>query len=141
MKTVLAKGSCLCRQHRVQAIGEPFWISYCHCRDCRKATGAPATVFVGFHEDDVKFDNRPSVYSSSPSVERLFCGRCGTPLGYRDKNLAGEIYLLVGIFEGPELFQPERHAWVSEQLPWLHIEDELPRHAEFSRPRSSGKPE
>ena len=48
-------GGCRCGAIRFEAAGEPVHISYCHCGDCRRASGAPLTAFIGFGAADVTF--------------------------------------------------------------------------------------
>lgn len=131
----VARGGCQCGRHRYALGAEPFAVSYCHCNDCRRATGAPVTVFAGVRDDEVTFGEAPAVFASSDQAERLFCSACGTPLAYRDRRLPGELYLLLGTLDEPGRFVPQRHAFTARQLPWLHIDDGLPRHPGFSRSR------
>lgn len=129
-------GRCDCGRCRLRIAAEPFQVSYCHCADCRKATGAPVTVFVGFPERSIVYEGeRPECRASSRFVERLFCSACGMPMAYRDNRLEDELYLHVGVLDEPERFEPRLHAWVAEALPWLRIEDDLPRYEGFSRSR------
>lgn len=128
--------SCHCARCRFVIAAEPLQVSYCHCADCRKATGAPVSVFVGFDAEAVVSEGgAPDVRQSSAHAERLFCSRCGSPIGYRDTRLANELYLYIGILDEPARFMPELHAWVTEALPWLHIADDLPQYEGFSRRR------
>lgn len=115
---------------------EPFWVSYCHCADCRKATGAPVTAFAGFSSSDITIKGGPAAtYRSSSHVERLFCADCGTPIGYVDDRLRDEAYFYIGLFDEIAELKPTLHAWTSEQVEWLSILDELPRYYGFSRER------
>lgn len=94
------------------------------------------TVFAGYPDD--KFEvtrGEPRVYESSPGIRRSFCGKCGTSLTYVDERLPGEVYVTVGAFDEPGLFEPEVHSWSSQRLGWFHLADGLPRHEESSRPR------
>lgn len=134
------KGSCSCGRIRFRIKSMPFQVSYCHCTDCRKATGAPVTVFAGFDSKKVIFTrDQPDIHNPAPMIYRLFCATCGTPIGYIDDRLPNEVYFYSGALEDPSKFRPELHAWVSEQLDWLEIEDQLPHHDMFSRLRSSEK--
>jgi hypothetical protein len=130
------RGGCMCGAVRSRALGEPLCVVYCHCRDCRRATGAPVSVFAGYPSERVEaLAGEPVSYESSPGVRRSFCGRCGTSLSYEDKRLPGEIYLSVGAFDAPERFRPQSHGWESQRLGWLSISDALGRHPESGRPR------
>lgn len=126
------EGGCRCGAVRLTARADPIWRSYCHCDDCRKATGAPVTVFVGFAREVLAFEGEARCAFRSGSAERGFCGRCGSPLDYRDAELPGQIYVYLGVMDEPERFAPTLHAFESERLPFLHIKDDLPRFERFS---------
>ncbi len=129
-------GGCLCGEVRIGARGEPTTVVYCHCRDCRKANGAPVSLFVGFLAGQIEAERgAPKSYESSPGVRRSFCGDCGSPLSYEDERLPGEIYVPVGVFDDPGSFEPREHSWASQRLSWFELGDGLPRHARSSRPR------
>lgn len=132
----VAEGGCLCGAVRIRAEGGPLGVPYCHCDDCRRWSGAPVSVFVGYREEQVGLARGAArSYESSPGVTRSFCGECGTSLFYEDERLVGEIYLVIGVFDEPERFRPDVHSWASQRLSWLGIEDSLPRNEKSSRPR------
>ena len=129
-------GECRCGAYRFRVSNAPFWVSYCHCSDCRKSTGAPVAVFAGFKVDDVKITGvEGATYKAIPGVTRPFCSECGTPIGYEDIRLPGEIYYYIGMLDNQEAHAPQLHAYVEERLGWLNISDDLPRYKHFSRPR------
>ncbi|WP_274423512.1 GFA family protein [Chelativorans sp. YIM 93263] len=125
-------GGCRCGAVRFTARAESIWRSYCHCDHCRKATGAPVAAFVGFPAAKVAFEGEaPRSFRAGP-VERSFCGGCGSPLDYRDDRLPGEVYFNLGVMDEPERFAPKLHAFESCRLPFLRIDDDLPRFERFS---------
>jgi hypothetical protein len=129
----VAVGGCRCGAVAVRASENPTVVVYCHCQDCRKSSGAPVSLFVGYRTGQVEWlQGEPRVYESSPGVYRSFCGRCGAPVSFEDERLPGETYLPVGIFDDPETFEPEKHDWVSRRLRWFDVPDGLPRHEESS---------
>lgn len=129
-------GRCRCGAYRFRVSADPIQVSYCHCSDCRRATGAPVTVFAGFREEEVELlGDEAAVHQPSSEVERLFCSRCGTPIAYRDLRLPDEIYYYLGLLDDPASLVPQLHAFESERLAWLSIVDDLPRHDRFSRSR------
>jgi hypothetical protein len=125
-------GACRCGAVLFAADAEPFWRSYCHCRDCRRQTGAPVSVFLGWRDGEFRFDGEARKVHRVGRVERSFCGECGTPLDYRDDRLPGETYVYLGVMDEPEKFAPALHAFESRRLPWLHVADDLPRFESFS---------
>ena len=69
----------------------------------------------------------PELRVLAPGVARSFCGTCGTPIAYAAERYPGEIHLYVSTLGRPEAFEPGAHVHVGEQLPWLHLDDGLPR--------------
>ncbi len=134
--TSLHAGSCRCGAVRFESSAEPHHVSYCHCGDCRKASGAPVAAFVGFNDEAVTFSGKdPKTFDNGP-VTRGFCATCGSPLFYVDARLAGEIYFMLGAMDQPAYFKPTVHAYVREQLPFVHMPDGLPRELKSSVPRT-----
>lgn len=130
-------GSCRCGAIRFEASSEPLSIGYCHCADCRRATGAPVSAFVGFNAGDVTVGGEPRSFENG-AVTRSFCGTCGSPIGYEDQRLPGRAYFMIGAMNRPAQFTPTLHAYVSEQLPFVHMPDGLTRYAKTSVPRPDG---
>ncbi len=125
----------------VRASGDPTVVVYCHCRDCRRSSGAPVSLFAGYRSGRIELTRgEPKVYESSPGVYRSFCGQCGAPVSFEDERLPGETYLPVGVFDCPEAFEPEKHDWVSRRLRWFDVPDGLPRHEERSILQVTGEP-
>ncbi|MBL4619670.1 MAG: GFA family protein [Marinicaulis sp.] len=103
---IVHEGGCQCGAVTFITRGAPICVANCHCRDCRKATSAAFTTFVDFPRSCVTFTLEPSIFHSSPTVERLFCSTCGTPIGYRGDGSLDEINLYLGAFNEPENFKP-----------------------------------
>ncbi len=60
-------------------------------------------------------------------MRRGYCAACGTPLTYEADDAEGELHFHTATLDHPEQFPPGRHVFYSERLPWLAIEDELPK--------------
>ena len=134
----LHTGGCRCGAIRFQASADPFYTSYCHCGDCRRASGAPIVAFVGFYSDDVTFTGEDaSTYGEAP-VTRSFCGTCGAPLAYTDARLGDQIFMMLGAMDAPENYPPTVHGYVREELPFFHLDDGLPRMETNTVPRPEG---
>ena len=67
-------------------------------------------------------------YKSSEGVKRWFCRHCGTPMAYDAKQDEQNIHYYVNSLENPEQYQPSAHLFTEEQLSWVHLADELPKH-------------
>ncbi len=131
-------GGCRCGSVRFEAHAEPHHVSYCHCADCRRATGAPVSAFVGFMADQVIMrDDALARYENGP-VTRSFCSVCGSPIYYSDTRIGDRIYFYLGVMDLPAIYRPTHHAHVRSQLPFVHMPDGLPRTVGTSVPRSDG---
>ena len=132
-------GSCLCSGVRYEAEGPLTVVARCHCAQCRKASGAefatngnvPAATFrVVAGEELLRH------YEWSPGEQRVFCGRCGSPLFKRSPARPDFIRLRLGSLDSDVEARPERHVFVSEKPAWSDITDPLPQHATApGRPR------
>ena len=91
---------------RFEASAEPHHISYCHCGDCRRASGAPVSAFVGFMADQVALNGKSLKSYRNGPVERSFCGICGSPIAYVDQRLDNRIYFMLGAMDMPAYFRP-----------------------------------
>ena len=103
-------------------------IHYCHCRMCQRATGNLFAALAGAAKDAIEWTGSapPTFYASSSVAKRGFCPRCGTPLTFAYDS-AARIYVTIGSLDDPAAVRPEIHYGVESQLPWLHIDDSLPR--------------
>ncbi len=134
MERTIREGACLCGAVRFRVTGAPLWVTHCHCTSCRRASGAPMSTWVGVQDAQFALlGGEPARVESSPGVTRSFCASCGTPLTYQAERYPGEVHVMIGAFDDPGAFTPTHHVWTSERVPWLHIEDGLPRRARVSR--------
>lgn len=72
---------------------------------------------------------------SSPGVERLFCGNCGTQLTWHSAAAPDEIDVTTGSLDDPDTLPPADHTYYSQRVRWLHLADDLPR---YPRLRTDG---
>jgi hypothetical protein len=121
-------GRCLCGAVRFRAFGAHNWIVHCHCESCRRATSAAFATYVGYPSGAVTWTAEiPRLYHSSPGVTRSFCPHCGSPMSFAGERWPGEIHLFAASFDEPASLVPNEHVYVEEQLPWVHLNDGLPR--------------
>jgi len=67
-------------------------------------------------------------FRSSEKAERWFCGRCGTPLLFRE--LVGSNYeVSVATLDEPEKVLPGFHIFYDSRIAWAEAADTLPRFA------------
>jgi hypothetical protein len=128
------QGGCLCGVVRYQAAGTAYGITHCHCRTCRRASGAAFVTWAGFDSDKFQFTQaQPASYRSSSNVVRTFCDRCGTALTYQRLDVPDSIDVTLGSMDDPEELEPEDHTWTESKISWIAPGDHLPSYARERR--------
>jgi len=130
----LLEGGCQCGTVRYRVNTQPRWVGHCHCRMCQKAHGAPMVSWMAVPAESVAFTSGAlKYYRSSQHTERGFCPACGTPIACVPAPRPGEtpyFDLAVSTFDNPRAFAPMMHVWCDSAMPWLPIDDHLPRHGQ-----------
>ena len=125
------EGGCLCGAIRYEATGEPLQVAHCHCERCHRSTGAAFATGVCFPVEAVTWtQEKPISYQSSESFARLFCSHCGSSVAQYNLS-TGTMWALVGTLDHPESIAPESHMFTKDQIPWVKLDDDLPRHSTF----------
>ncbi len=125
-------GGCCCGAIRFEIRAEPMLVELCHCKTCRRASGAPVMALAGIPVAGFRFvKGEPGRFASSPGVTRRFCSRCGTSLTLYSEAFPDEIYVSICSLDDPEALEPEVHIWTSNKLAWFETADALPRYRRF----------
>lgn len=127
-KTMPITGGCMCGAVRYEATEPPKEVGYCHCRLCQKWTGNVFYSFAIFRSAAFRItQGEPKFYNSSAWIERGFCANCGTQV--LDRQVKGDdlVGATIGSLDHPEDWPPSVHWGVESQIPWLTIDDGLPR--------------
>ncbi len=116
-------GGCQCGAVRYRFTAPPDNISLCHCRMCQKATGGAYGAFAGGPRDTFELTRGAlSIFRSSDTVERGFCGKCGTPLTFMRVGGKG-VSVTIGSLDHPKaLARPQEQTGVESRLAFvLHL--------------------
>jgi len=120
-------GGCLCCAIRYEIDDVDDFQAICHCRMCQRTSGG---AFIG-----IRFVPGPNfrltkgetrLYASTPTLNRHFCGTCGSPV-FVERHLTGRIGLLVGSLDDTSVFAPTMHICLESEAPWLAPAASLPR--------------
>lgn len=103
----------------------------CHCEDCRRATSAPFSAFIGLKEEDLHWAGARQDWQSSPGTRRGFCPACGTRLYFLSERWPGEIHLCAATLDDAALYRPDRHVVWDQRAPWLEASANLPKTGGF----------
>ena len=122
------EGGCLCGAVRYRATALDGDVAdYCHCGQCRKASGAPVSAWIQVPPDRFTLTRgEPRAFHSSARGTRWFCGHCGGPLYMTDPENRS-VGIALGSLDAPARVRPTVHGWFGARLPWLEIADGLPR--------------
>ncbi|MGH3056577.1 MAG: GFA family protein [Gaiellaceae bacterium] len=131
----MISGSCLCggvRFEIARAVG-PFEL--CHCRRCRKASGAAFVAGLGVRTADFRLlqgreliaTYDAPILESPPPYRTSFCSRCGSPVPNPTPN-AEWFEIPAGLLDDDPQIRPDKHIFVELKAPWVEITDGLPQH-------------
>ena len=121
------KARCYCGVVSFDLDTEPEAVTYCHCGDCRRWTGAPVAAFAAIASVAVNTNELGAGRKFPSGTTRWNCADCGSPLLARFDYLPGQSYIPIGIISNAADFEPGLHCHADSALPWLKIDDALPR--------------
>lgn len=127
------EGGCQCGAVRYSVDGEPEHVAFCHCRDCRRSSGAPAMVWAAYAASGFALTaGTPTAYSSNGDAVRHFCPTCGTGLYYMNEAaLPGLVDIQVASLDTPDVLTPQAHIQVAERVDWMKDIAALPEFARY----------
>ncbi|SQI44469.1 glutathione-dependent formaldehyde-activating enzyme [Leminorella richardii] len=124
-------GQCLCGRIGYQIAAQIKQIVFCHCENCRRATGSAFNSAAVVDADKftlLRGEAHIKRFSSSPGVHRLFCGECGSPL-YSIRDSQPHVYRLrIGTLDTPINPEEKVHIFVASKAPWETLCDDNPKH-------------
>jgi hypothetical protein len=124
-------GGCLCGAVRYEVLvngGEV--VDYCHCQQCRKASGTPVTAWLQVAPARFAVTAGEAVaFASSAAAMRWFCGACGSPVYMTDAK-ERSVGVTLGTLDEPAAVSPTVHGWYSARVEWFDVADGLPRFSE-----------
>ncbi|MCB1480114.1 MAG: GFA family protein [Rhodobiaceae bacterium] len=140
MSTQAYTGGCQCGAVRYRIDGPLTNAHVCHCRMCQKAAGNYFMPLANAQKADFRLTRGTlAVFSSSQSVERGFCAKCGTPLTF-DTVTAAHLNVVLGSLDDPAAVQPEVQYGTESKMPWFAGLDTLPGEATEESEDQDGVP-
>jgi hypothetical protein len=124
-------GGCLCGAVRYTASEPPLSAGHCHCKNCRKHTGAAFATDATFATSSIIWSGQPpAYYASSANCSRGFCPVCGSTVSALYGDMPEIVIIAAGSLDEPERISPSHHGYVSRRLPWIKLADGLGEYAE-----------
>lgn len=126
----MLSGSCLCGGVRYEISGPLSSALYCHCAQCRKASGSSFATNASVARRDFAFiagEELLGEFESSPGQVRCFCRRCGSPLVKRNAAKPEELRVRMGTLDGDPGIRIAAHIFAASKAPWTELSDGLPQ--------------
>ncbi len=122
-------GGCLCGATRYRFTGKPLALSVCHCRSCRRASGAQSVAWTVVRAEAFAFVAGTPSFRSSTHVRRSFCPACGTPMTYQHDDSPQSIDIATATLDSPDAFAPTCEIWLSHRIVWASVDPALPHYS------------
>jgi hypothetical protein len=122
-------GTCLCGSITYEVLHDTNdVVDYCHCRQCRQASGAPVVAWMQVAPARFRVTKGAAKsFASSAHAARWFCPDCGAQL-YMTDDQNRSVGVTLGTLDAPDSVRPTVHGWESERLEWFRLSDDLPRY-------------
>ena len=119
---------CLCGLVTFESDSDALAVTYCHCDDCRRATGSAFNVGVKVPASSFHLKGKTRGYESTNDEGhtkiREFCPNCGSQLFTRYPD---NVFIKAGTLDHSDDLQPTREIWTEMSVPWSKIPDGLQR--------------
>ncbi len=120
MTVAALAGGCFCGRSRYALVSAPLSVGLCHCRSCRRATGATPVGWATYPTADVRFAADARGFHTSPGGAVWgFCTACGTTITYADD--AATLDVTLATLDDPGALVPTRETWLSHRIGWVAI--------------------
>ncbi len=123
------EGGCFCGTRRC-AFTDVVDAGYCHCLICRRSSGAPIIAWVNTPRAGFRASGgKPRFVVTSAEFRRACCPDCGTIMWTEsiDAQRWDMISVHHGTIDRALDIEPSIHLCHADRLPWLRIDDRLPR--------------
>lgn len=129
----MLRGQCHCGAVQFEIPDQAAYSTICHCSDCRRQSGAPILAWAMVPTNAVVIRGEPSVYQSSETGRRSFCGVCGTGLFFTNAPLEqmGMMQVRIAALNHPDAIAPKMQIQTVEQIGWMASAHELPSFGRF----------
>jgi len=125
-------GRCLCGDIKYQFPNAPAVSGVCHCKNCQRQAGSAFSTLAGVPAAEFEMTGEPKLYKdpdtlSGNTVERYFCGNCGSPIYSAIPSQPDMLFLKTGTLDDTSTFTPAFHVWCSTKQNWVSLEEGVPQ--------------
>ena len=125
-------GKCLCGAIQYEIANPPAMTGICHCKNCQRQAGSAFSTLAGVAKADFRFTRgEPALFEdrdtdSGNTVQRYFCGTCGSPIYSAIEAQPDMLFLKTGTMDDTSAFTPQFHAYCDSKQPWVALEEGVP---------------
>ncbi len=126
-------GQCLCGAVKYEFDNAPLMTGVCHCRNCQRQAGSAFSTLAGVPKAEFRLTaGEPKLYEdgdtkSGNTVQRFFCGNCGSPIYSALPDNAETIFIKTGTLDDTSTFKPQFHVWCDTKQNWVALEEGVPQ--------------
>ena len=126
-------GKCFCGSVQYEVCDEFEYAFYCHCSDCRRATGSAFKPLAGIPRTKLKLTSGHDtllIHGEEKGAHDVHCRKCGSLLFsvVREGLVA---HVAMGSLVDVPGIRPSSHIFVGSKADWYEIADDLPKHKAF----------
>ena len=126
-------GKCQCGAVRYVVADEFAYAAYCHCSQCRAATGSAFKAFAGIEREKLRITKGMdglAVFGEEDGNDTR-CRACGSFLFSVVRNSAFVHVAMGSLVDAPSI-RPTEHIFVGSKAAWFEITDDLPQFDEYA---------
>lgn len=125
-------GQCLCGHVRYRVDDAFGYAAFCHCSQCRRATGSAFKPFAGIESARLALVGGDDTVLKFGDVlaHDVHCGRCGSLL-YSVVRDGQYVHVALGTLVDEPSIRPDKHIFVGSKAAWFAITDDLPQYDGF----------
>lgn len=125
-------GRCLCGEIQYEFSNDPAMAGVCHCKNCQRQAGSAFSTLAGVPMSEFRMTGEPKLYrdadtDSGNTVERYFCGTCGSPIYSAIPGQPDTLFLKTGTMDDTSIFNPMFHVWCSTKQDWVDLKEGIPQ--------------
>ncbi len=125
-------GGCQCGRVRYRLVGEPLFLSVCHCKECQRQSGSAFGMSMLVPEANLTVEGTLKSFERSSESGRPvrchFCPECGTRIYHAISYAAGAVNLKPGTLDDTSWLEPRLQAWTRSKQPWVALPEGLLQH-------------
>jgi hypothetical protein len=129
------EAACHCGQLHLEADGEPFAVSICHCHACQRRTGSAFGMQAGFRKEQIAISGDYKSYSRLSDEEDRkehvfhFCPNCGSQVFYTEPDEPDLVVVSTGAFADSSFPPPTESGYDWRRHPWIGLPDSIGRYS------------